>query len=700
MELKQRIAVWAAGAALLLLAPSAAIPVRAEEQRQAQVVVDGIIASYHNPVLLDNGTYFLPVREFLEGLGYQVSWKENPGSIVAQKYGHHVLEITPGQSGAFVDSNYYNLNAAVKVVDSTAYMPSMPIMELMGYRVETDQYRAKIYFTSLVWERIQQTLASGEGYKLEGLGAGETDARKVRLYIDGELAFEGGWKNGQMSGGGRMYDNGRLVYEGGLAANKPEGPGIRYDTSGERYEGLFAGGLPQGQGLYFADDKLLYDGEWQYGRMWGNGKLYDKNNKPLFEGSFLKGVRQGYGVLFNSSTGKSVYEGNWSNDQRSGSGKAFNDDGKLIYNGNWANDKKDGKGKTHRYGKVKSYTLDGTRITSVEEVNVVYVSDVEYAEGILIKQADYDWAYRGEFLATGEVNGQGEAGRMVGTTTSEAGVLNRWIPHYKGEFRYGVMTGTGILYDEEGHAIYEGQVVDGLRNGTGSSFTSKGQLTYSGSWEGDKPDGKGWSYEYGGVDSSTGQRIFILTEVVYRKGEVASTGHKYRVTSSTAAGKGEGTGRQYWIYDGDQKSNFLWDGSSSTGGFLIYEGALYNGLREGQGVEYVPGGNKYTGSFKNNQRNGLGKLTMNDGYSYEGEFADNVMEGEGKLFLNNRLEYEGQFRNNKKNGRGTDFRANGSKEYEGEFWDGKRNGYGVLYDYAGKTVIYRGEFRNGEKLEN
>lgn len=56
----------------------------------------------------------------------------------------------------------------------------------------------------------------------------------------------------------------------------------------------------------------------------------------------LFGISQGYGIYFYNDT--AVYEGEWSEGQRSGRGKMFHENGD-VYEGEWMNDKNHGEGK-------------------------------------------------------------------------------------------------------------------------------------------------------------------------------------------------------------------------------------------------------------------------------------------------------------------------------------------------------------------
>ncbi|WP_438445252.1 stalk domain-containing protein [Gorillibacterium sp. sgz5001074] len=690
----RRAALLALPASVLLAAPYGAAGQSAA--REARVVVDGNVERLEQPAFVEDGIYYMPVRALLTRLGFGIRYDESRGVILADQAGRH-LELTPDSSIALLDGGPIHLDYPVRMVEGSAYFPSESVLELLGFITETDILRANYYVKSTVWQRIDAALAAGpEAYRLEGERSLMGGQAQVSLYLKDELIYTGGWKDGGLNGAGKVYDKGRLVYEGGLKANRPEGWGIRYDTAGVRYEGEFRSGLPQGSGRLISGSKVIYDGNWKSGRMDGSGKQYNATGKTVYEGGIVRGLREGYGVAFDDS-GKMVYEGNWAAGVRAGEGKSYGTDGKVDYSGFWYKDVRHGSGTVYRYGKIKSYGLDGTSVTSVKEIEAVYMTEAEYDRGLRIGSGGKTWVYSGEFSDKGEPSGQGELGIVTGTVLSQAGVLSDWAPFYKGEFKYGKMSGTGQLYDTSGKIVYKGQVSDGKREGTGSSYKDY-RLEYTGSWKSDKKHGSGWSFVPDtGSTAQDSKTSYKMTEVEYVMDQLARSGNVYKVYPSADSTGLTGTGTQTWITDAGT-------GAAPTGTFpsqsfaaLVYSGDLVNGLREGQGTEYTADGGTYKGSFKANMREGAGVLAGPE-YKYEGQFKNNRKNGTGKLYHNGTLEYAGEFENDRKHGSGVSYWNNGSKEYEGEFKYGLRDGYGILYATDGITVQYRGLFKDGEKV--
>ena len=67
-------------------------------------------------------------------------------------------------------------------------------------------------------------------------------------------------------------------------------------------------------------------------------------------------------------------------------------------------------------------------------------------------------------------------------------------------------------------------------------------------------------------------------------------------------------------------------------GKLIFDGEYKDGKREGKGVYYYEGGEKYEGPFVNGLREGKGIFTWKDGARWEGPFRNDNLNGEGTFF--------------------------------------------------------------------
>ena len=83
-------------------------------------------------------------------------------------------------------------------------------------------------------------------------------------------------------------------------------------------------------------------------------------------------------------------------------------------------------------------------------------------------------------------------------------------------------------------------------------------------------------------------------------------------------------------------------------GNLVYEGEMVNGIANGKGTFFFPGGEKYYGNFENGIMEGNGIFYWDDGSRWEGTFSNNKLHGEG-MFYNPRTKasFKATYRNNK-----------------------------------------------------
>jgi hypothetical protein len=86
------------------------------------------------------------------------------------------------------------------------------------------------------------------------------------------------------------------------------------------------------------------------------------------------------------------------------------------------------------------------------------------------------------------------------------------------------------------------------------------------------------------------------------------------------------------VYDGE-----IFNGMLDGEGLMTWaDGSTYSGLwvsnmRDGKGTMKWPNGNVYMGMFKNDEMNGKGTLIYADQHQYAGKFKDGVPHGSGKF---------------------------------------------------------------------
>jgi len=166
-------------------------------------------------------------------------------------------------------------------------------------------------------------------------------------------------------------------YEGDTLAGLRHGHGVAGYWNGCLYIGEFRKGQEHGLGeLRDAGGSLIYRGEFEHGRICGQGTFY-YGDGSVYRGEMREGTRHGKGIIWYQDG--SVYEGDFVHGVRSGSGSFISLDGSQ-YNGEWSQDVRHGKGVlklsdgTELDGQFKDNLPDG-------RCSVAFASDGSYYEG-------------------------------------------------------------------------------------------------------------------------------------------------------------------------------------------------------------------------------------------------------------------------------------------------------------------------------
>lgn len=99
--------------------------------------------------------------------------------------------------------------------------------------------------------------------------------------------------------------------------------------------------------------KKIYEGKHKYGTPNGYGKLFDEEDNIVYEGNFYSGVAQGNGILYKN--GVKDFEGNFSNNNKSGQGKEYYASGLLKFEGSYLGNLRNGQGTEYydQYGEIQ-----------------------------------------------------------------------------------------------------------------------------------------------------------------------------------------------------------------------------------------------------------------------------------------------------------------------------------------------------------
>jgi hypothetical protein len=83
-------------------------------------------------------------------------------------------------------------------------------------------------------------------------------------YKDGQLIYEGEFKNDLKHGKGNLYKDEQLIYEGEFKNDLKHGKGKYYIKGKLNYDGEFKNDLKHGKGKGYIKGKLTYEGLWVY----------------------------------------------------------------------------------------------------------------------------------------------------------------------------------------------------------------------------------------------------------------------------------------------------------------------------------------------------------------------------------------------------------------------------------------------------
>ena len=378
---------------------------------------------------------------------------------------------------------YLNDGVKLKLVTYNKRLQKIIEINILDYRIYSGKY---IEF---------ETNGDGKGKELDS--------------VNGQILFEGEYKNRKRNGQGKEYNSeGKLIFEGEYLNGKRNGKGKEYNEDGELiYEGEYSNGkrwdvkgydryghitneLKKGAGfikeLFYNEDneKLMFEGEHLNGERHGKGKEYNEYGLVLFEGEYLYGKRwdgKGYGdegrieltlekgkgnLKVVNSENKVTMEKTYLNGLVDGICKIYTYEGNFAFEGEYKSGKRHGVTKT--YDKDNKLNFDG-----------VYLYDKkrrgkEYTNGKL--------EYEGEYLFDAKWNGKGydENGNLLYEINNGNGKIKEYS-------------------DYNGKLIFDGEILNGKRTGKGKEYNPMGELTFEGEYLKGKRNGKGKEYARGKV---------------------------------------------------------------------------------------------------------------------------------------------------------------------------------------------------------
>ena len=240
------------------------------------------------------------------------------------------------------------------------------------------------------------------------------------------------------------------------------GKGKEYDIIGKlEYEGEYKKGKRNGKGKEYFLGRLIFEGEYINGNRW-NGKVYDNKNNNIYE------LKNGTGYI-----------------------KQYDNDGDLKFEGSFLKGERNGKIKEYIYGKlIKEQEYLNGKLNGKKKIYDIYygklIFEGEYINDILLKGKKYNddglLKLEGEYLY-----GQKRKGKAYIKGKLE----------YEGEYLFDRKY-NGKGYDENGNIIYE--LING--NGKVKEYDFERRLIFDGEYL----NGKRWNgifkiYDFDGTIS-------------------------------------------------------------------------------------------------------------------------------------------------------------------------------------------------------
>ncbi|CAG7635470.1 hypothetical protein PAESOLCIP111_03668 [Paenibacillus solanacearum] len=342
--------------------------------------------------------------------------------------------------------------------------------------------------------------------------------RGMSFNASGIKTYDGDWRNGIRDGQGKAYDtSGKIVYDGQWSNDARSGSGrsFRVESMEWIYKDAQKGDVKKNEPTTlitqetYSQGKLLtqgttyaYVGEvLEDGTPNGKGTLRLKTGelsssvfgyhdvfREAFEGEYQSGKQTGYGKLYDSQN-RVIYQGELLDGKRNGRGHAF-EQGMLAFEGNWDDDLETGTGRRYTYSSgMTAASLSGRSMATVEEGR--------YERGKLAEKLGL-YVYSGSF-ASGMPSGYGTMTLMHDyvhtdgpkslTNSSETG----WIV-YEGDFANALPEGKGKLF-EKNKLVYDGDFVKGSREGLGKAYNTADNTVYEGAFQSDLKNGYGRIYD-------------------------------------------------------------------------------------------------------------------------------------------------------------------------------------------------------------
>ncbi|MGG3282965.1 copper amine oxidase N-terminal domain-containing protein [Paenibacillus solani] len=118
-------------------APKPAAP--AYTKSGLSVYVNGSKVKFDSEPLVYNNINLVPLREIAEGMGAQVTWNRDAGSIGVQR-GNHKMTLTIGSKTVYYNGKSETVTVAPKVINGVTYVPIQVFARGLGAGINYSDY--------------------------------------------------------------------------------------------------------------------------------------------------------------------------------------------------------------------------------------------------------------------------------------------------------------------------------------------------------------------------------------------------------------------------------------------------------------------------------------------------------------------------------------------------------------------------------
>jgi len=395
-------------------------------------------------------------------------------------------------------------------------------------------------------------------------------------------------------------------------------------TSGDgKYVGqisLTTGNL-DGKGIFIWNNGEKYIGNWKEGNMNGEGVLFDKNNKLIFDGNYYNNKRYGPGKLIIKD--KEYYEGEFFDDKMEGKG-AYHYENGDVWEGHFKNNLKNGVGvmNYHNSKDVFLYEFENDNYMGSTQLN-----PQEKAYVLNLQQEERKKMLENEKLLLARKQSQyiEELKKKNKESNSNQSGLNKYTNNL---YLQKSMIGFGIKVTQMHQEVKETPEEKKHR-----IFLEKSEL-----YKRKEPFMMEKFFDLRPLDYEEELHFIEQKNSKYLGGMV-----KKKDGSNNLVMQGRGV-----LYDGKFYYVGYWDNNKPNGFFyrynndkvLNFRGFFLNDFTidpSKKAKVFFKNGERYDGYFSGNKMNGFGTYYFPSGNSFTGYFTDGKFNGTGKYFYDNGL---------------------------------------------------------------